>query len=87
MKRKQYFKFLPINQSERLYYELLSERNSIYLYKMFQNDSNLSVDERFKEKAKVDKYVSFITQEMKFLAKNAGCDWLIYDKRNNICSI
>jgi RimJ/RimL family protein N-acetyltransferase len=81
--KKQYFDYPPIQPSERLYYEFLTKGNVIHLYNMFRNDANQFVDERFKLKTKVDVYAGFVTNEMRYFAKNAGCDWLIFSKKDN----
>lgn len=68
--------FPPLQDSERLSYEILTLNNYLPIFNMFHSDTTPFVDERFKLVATAKKYAQFVVDSA-FSAKNGGCDFLI----------
>lgn len=81
--RGQFFSFPELQDTNRLKFDFLKQENRHLVLEMFRDDKSKFVDDVFKIPDKVDYYVYFLEVETKYSKKNAGCDWIIFDKENS----
>lgn len=68
--------FPPLQNSERLSYEIVTPNSYWSIFTMFYRDDTPFVDERFKSVAGAKEYAQFVANSA-YSTKNGGCDFLI----------
>lgn len=74
---QQHFFLSDVRPSVRIEFEPLTYENGMKLFKIFKNDTDSYVDERFKSERETEDYVACMMEYARFSNKNAAFDWLL----------
>lgn len=71
------FRYQNLPDTDRLRYELVTWKNFTAYLDLFQNDPNPFVDEHFKTRPKLERYIAHLLEYSRYSFKHGGCDWLL----------
>lgn len=80
-----YFEFTPLEPTSRLYFDLIDNVNFLEIFHLFHDDKSPFVSEGYKNLEMFKDYIEYQLSYLRYSAKRAGCDWVIYLKETNEC--